>query len=103
MEYTNCQEKEIDRKSSSNKQATRIYRPTVLQGTECKACVSPEAEKILMGPEKEAMPVFHVRVDDLGRFLLIKNSSIKRKSSRSGNTSGFKSVKEWQGKSLSLF
>lgn len=58
MEYTNCQEKEIDRKSSSNKHATRIYRPTVSQGTKCKACVSPEAEKILMGPEKEATACF---------------------------------------------
>lgn len=51
MEYTNHQEKEIgDRKSSSNKHATRIYRPTVLQGRKCKAHVSPEAEKILVGP-----------------------------------------------------
>lgn len=46
------------KQSSSNKYATRIYRPTVLQGRRCKAHTSPEAEKILMGPEKEATACF---------------------------------------------
>lgn len=60
MEYTSHQEKEIQETeiSSSNKHATRIQGPTVLQGRKCKAHVSPEVEKILMGPEKEATACF---------------------------------------------
>lgn len=48
MEYTNHQEKEIQgtKRSFSNKHATRIQRPTVLQGRKCKARVSPEAERL---------------------------------------------------------
>lgn len=49
-------------KNSSNKHATSIQRPIVLQGRKCKARVSPEAENILMGPEKEATAWFFCQI-----------------------------------------